>query len=172
MTNQGKTMRNEHRGMACSGYPQGAQRPRDEPPGQPKASIALNSTLGWPGRLHRVVRRRLVLLRAELFVNLLSDVELEEGLVGNVPLVSEDLNVLDERLRQADRNRSGRRLQLGKPDRLGLAPVKIVGRVVTAPELALCTLGAKLRNALDRLLVRHCHPPSVPAYSFPWLKRA
>src|SRR3990170_4833221 len=33
-----------------------AERPRDEPPGQPKASIALKPTPGWPGRLHRVVR--------------------------------------------------------------------------------------------------------------------
>src|SRR3990170_4241831 len=34
-----------------------AERPRDEPPGQPKASIAPKPTPGWPGRLHRVVRR-------------------------------------------------------------------------------------------------------------------
>src|SRR3990170_3118168 len=34
-----------------------AQRPRDEPPGQPRLVSRQSQTLGWPGRLHRVVRR-------------------------------------------------------------------------------------------------------------------
>ncbi len=33
------------------------ERPRDEPPGQPKASIAPKPNPGLAGRLHRVVRR-------------------------------------------------------------------------------------------------------------------
>ena len=56
-TNQAKIMRDEHvRTLPGSGFLLGAQRPRDEPPGQPRASIAPSSTPGWPGRLHRVVR--------------------------------------------------------------------------------------------------------------------
>jgi len=34
---------------------QSAERPRAEPPGQPKASMAQELTPGWPGRLRRVV---------------------------------------------------------------------------------------------------------------------
>src|SRR3990172_2352155 len=34
-----------------------AERPRDEPPGQPNLVSHESQTLGWPGRLHRVVRR-------------------------------------------------------------------------------------------------------------------
>ena len=38
-------------------YP-AAQRPRDEPPGQRLEPILDPSCRSWPGRLHRVVRRR------------------------------------------------------------------------------------------------------------------
>jgi len=40
-----------------------AQRPRDEPPGQPKLVSHESQTPGWPGRLHRVVRRLGLLTR-------------------------------------------------------------------------------------------------------------
>ena len=83
-----------------------------EPPGQPRlVSRQTQRLAGRVGRrppalrvlreakrrgLHRVVRRRLDLPLAELFLHLLGDVELEEGLIGDISLVGKDLNIFDQ----------------------------------------------------------------------------
>ena len=110
--------------------------------------------------------RRGALRPASIGVHLLLEPDLDQRLIGHVALVGGDLDAIEQVLRQPQRDRRGRQLEIGKARALRLAPIDIVGGVVGLPKFPLLPLRcAKSRDRLKFLVIDR-------ALSFRFMSRA
>ena len=107
---------------------------------------------------------------AALAGDALGEEDLQQRLIGHIPLVRQGLEFVEQRRRQAKGNRGGRRLQRRERRAYRLAPVEEVDGVVTRPELAFCVLVREPGRLPTHPLRARLHTPSVPAGSCPWPK--
>src|SRR5260370_1326115 len=101
----------------------------------------------------------------QLLLDALGQEDLEERLVGNVALVGEHLEILDQPLRQAEGDGLRRGLELRERGALGATPIQVLGRVVGRPELPLLLLGLKSWDRLQALALGHFRIPFARAGS-------
>ena len=84
-------------------------------------------------------------------VHLLLQPDLDQRLIRNVSRIRGDLNRIQQMLRQSQRDRLRRRLQLGERCGSSLAPVEVFRGIVLFPERPFGCFAGEFRNGLSAL---------------------
>jgi len=73
---------------------------------------------------------------------------LEQRLIGYVSLVCQQFELIQQGFRQPQRDRLGRRFEIGEDDAFCLRPIDVLARIMLGPKLTLGILIRKFRNLL------------------------